>query len=327
MEVSTNDQMVEMVSRTFALSIKKLPRTLREAVGLAYLLFRVSDCLEDHPEIDAERKVYLLEIWERVLRGNDPAELLVSRISDLDRRDPEVYVAKQAGSLIKTLEMMPPEIGELIRDRCGKSTLGMARWQRQEPLIDSVDELDDYMHEVAGRVGYLMTEIYAWYYPRLRARKEEMLPLSRQVGLGLQTVNVIRGLQADRDRGWIFMPLEFLESVGINRQQFFEREFEGQALLAVDLLIQKAERHLKHGLTYLAAFPTRLYRARMANIWPLCFAIKTLAISRDNPAVIREQVKISREDVMEIMRTTSLFGWSDRWLRGYCSRLNGGGVF
>ena len=154
MEVSTNDQMVEMVSRTFALSIKKLPRTLREAVGLAYLLFRVSDCLEDHPEIDAERKVYLLEIWERVLRGNDPAELLVSRISDLDGRDPEVYVAKQAGSLIKTLEMMPPEIGELIRDRCGKSELwGWRGRQRQEPLIDSVDELDDYMHEVAGRVG------------------------------------------------------------------------------------------------------------------------------------------------------------------------------
>ncbi len=327
MEVSTNDQMVEMVSRTFALSIKKLPRSLREAVSLAYLLFRVSDCLEDRPEIDAERKVYLLEIWERVLIGNDPAELFVSRISDLDGGNPEVYVAKQAGSLIKTLEMMPPELGEFIRDRCGKSTLGMARWQRQGPLIDTVDELDDYMHEVAGRVGYLMTDIYTWFYPQLKVRKEEMLPLSRQVGLGLQTVNVIRGLQADRDRGWIFMPLEILESAGINRQQFFEKEFEGQALFALDLLIQKAVEHLKYGLTYIAAFPARLYRVRMANIWPLCFALRTLAISRDNPKVIQEQVKISREDVREIMRLTSLFGWSNRWLRGYCSRLNGGGSF
>jgi farnesyl-diphosphate farnesyltransferase len=327
--VNTNssDRMVEMVSRTFALSIKKLPQTLREAVGLAYLLFRVSDCLEDHPGMGAERKVNLLEIWERVLLGREPAGLFVSKISDLDSNDPEVYVAQHAESLIKTLDSMPSELGEFIRARCGRSTLGMARWQRQGPHIDTVDELDDYMHQVAGRVGYLMTDIYTWYYPQLREKKEAMLPISRQVGLGLQTVNVIRGLRKDQDRGWVFFPLELLTSVGINRQQFFEREFEREALQALNLLIQKAQGHLNHGLIYIAAFPFYLYRARMANIWPLCFALKTLAISRDNPEVIRGQVKISRRDVREIMQATSVFGLSDRWLRDYCSRLNEGGLF
>jgi phytoene/squalene synthetase len=197
----------------------------------------------------------------------------------------------------------------------------MARWQRQGPLIETADELDDYMHQVAGRVGYLMTDIYTWYYPQLMGKKDDMLPVSRQVGLGLQTVNVIRGLQADRDRGWVFVPMEFLECAGINRQQFFEKEFEEQSLQVLDLLIQKAEAHLNYGLPYIGAFPGRLYRARMANIWPLCFALKTLAISRENPQVIYGQVKISREDVREIMRTTSVFGWSNRWLRGYCKKL------
>ena len=69
-------------------------------------------------------------------------------------------------------------------------------------------------------------------------KKDDMLPVSRQVGLGLQTVNVIRGLQADRDRGWVFVPMEFLECAGINRQQFFEKEFEEQSLQVLDLLIQ-----------------------------------------------------------------------------------------
>ena len=325
-DTDSNDRMVEMVSRTFALSIKKLPRDLREAVSLAYLLFRVSDCLEDHAGMDAERKAILLEMWERVLRGNEPVELFVSEISDLDGSDPEVYVAKHAGSLIKTLNGLPPEIAEFIRIRCGRSTLGMARWQRQGPLIDTVDELDDYMHQVAGRVGYLMTDIYSWYYPQLKDKKEALLPISRQVGLGLQTVNVIRGLQSDYARGWMFFPKELLESVRINRQQFFEKEFERQSLQALDLLIQKAERHLNHGLAYIAAFPARLYRARMANIWPLCFALKTLGISRGNPEVIYGQVKISRDDVRGIMRITSILGWSNRWLRGYCRNLHKEGI-
>ena len=56
-------EMLEMVSRTFALSIRYLPAMLREPVGLAYLLFRVSDCLEDHDGMAAERKVILLEQW------------------------------------------------------------------------------------------------------------------------------------------------------------------------------------------------------------------------------------------------------------------------
>jgi farnesyl-diphosphate farnesyltransferase len=277
--------------------------------------------------MDAERKAKLLIKWEQVLRGNEPAGLFVSEISDLDSSDPEVYVAKHAGSLMKTLEGLPPELGEFIRIRCSRSTLGMARWQRKGPLIDTVDELDDYMHQVAGRVGYLMTDIYTWYYPQLKDKKETMLPISRQVGLGLQTVNVIRGLQADRARGWVFFPKEFLESARINRQQFFEKEFERQSLHALDLLIQKAERHLYHGLAYIGAFPARLYRARMANIWPLCFALKTLAISRGNPEVIYGQVKISRDDVREIMRVTSIFGWSNRWLRDYYGRLYEGGAF
>ena len=52
--------MLETVSRTFALSIRFLPETLREPVALAYLLFRVSDGLEDHAELLADRKVVLL---------------------------------------------------------------------------------------------------------------------------------------------------------------------------------------------------------------------------------------------------------------------------
>jgi farnesyl-diphosphate farnesyltransferase len=318
------DHMVEIVSRTFALSIKNLPRTLREAVGLSYLLFRVSDCVEDHADMDAGCKAELLEIWEQVLRGNEAPTAFTGRISDLDSSDPEVYVANQAGDLIDYLHTMSPELQGYIVDRCGRSALGMARWQRQGPLVDTVDELDDYMHQVAGIVGYLMTDIYTWYYPLLYEKKDAMMPVSHQVGLGLQTVNVIRGLRSDLARGWIFVPKEFLDQVGITRQQFFEPAYEVQAMQVVNMLVQKAEWHLDYGLEYISAFPRRLRQVRLANIWPLFFAIKTLALSRDNIEVVRTEVKITRDDVKQIMRKTSLRGWSDRWLREYYEHLNHG---
>jgi len=313
--------MLEAVSRTFALSIKQLPEPLRDWVGLAYLLFRVSDCLEDHPHMDVGRKVELLELWEQVLQGRRPAKEFVERVSDLDGEDPEVYVAQQADDLIEYLYTMPLELRSHMITRVAKSTLGMARWQRQGPYVETVEELDDYMHEVAGRVGYLMTDIYAWYYPRLRGRKEELLPLGRQSGLGLQTVNVIRGLRKDYGRGWVFVPRVFLDQAGITREQFFSPGYEPQALQVVAMLADKAEQHLAHGLAYIAAFPARLHRVRLACMWPLFFAAKTLAISHNNLQVIHGEVKITRQDVRDIVRRSILLGWSNRWMIGYYQRL------
>jgi farnesyl-diphosphate farnesyltransferase len=181
--------------------------------------------------------------------------------------------------------------------------------------------MDDYMHHVAGLVGYLMTDLFSWYSSQFRAHSEELLPLSHEIGLGLQTVNIIRGLRSDYQRGWVFVPQEMLSTAGINREQFFLPDFEDRALQVVNLLIDKAEQHLQYGITYISAFPWWNHRLRLACIWPLCFALKTLALSRDNVEVLRSEVKITRRDVKEIMRQTFLLGWSDRWLYGYVNNL------
>lgn len=316
------DQMLESVSRTFALSIKNLPRKLQKQVGLAYLLFRVSDTIEDHPYIEVSRKIELLELWADVLEGHQGSKTFISSISDLDSSDPEVYVVQHADGLMDYLFTLPPDLQEMLTNRVKRSTLGMARWQRQGPFVETVEELDDYMHQVAGRVGYLMTDIYAWYSPAFANRKEELMPLSREIGLGLQTVNVIRGLRKDYERGWVFVPGTYLSQEGLSRDQFFDQGNEAKAINIVNKLAEKAEKHLSYGLTYTSAFPRYQYRVRLASIWPLFFAIKTLAISRNNLEVIRNEVKITRKDVKTIIRNTTLMGWSERWLKAYYDKLN-----
>ncbi|MBN1450759.1 MAG: squalene/phytoene synthase family protein [Anaerolineales bacterium] len=309
------------VSRTFAISIEQLPSALREAVTIAYLLFRVSDCLEDHAELEAGRKAELLEMWAQVLQGNLPIASLTGAIAHLDESDPEVYVAQHAGQLLAALHQLPEPLQETIIDHVHQTSLGMARWQEHGPFVDTEEEMDDYMHEVAGRVGYMLTDLFGWYSPLIRERKAQLRPLARQFGLALQTVNIIRGMRKDYERGWVFVPRTFFEPLGLTRDSLFAQENNGVALQVIARLADKAESHLLHGLQYITNIPPVHYRIRLACTWPLFFAIKTLALSRDNIQVILNEAKITRAEVASIIRNTTLMGWSDHWLRSYYSRL------
>jgi farnesyl-diphosphate farnesyltransferase len=314
-------EMLRKVSRTFALSVEQLPQTLRDILTISYLLFRVSDCLEDHEALEVGRKVQLLHLWARVLGGEAAPENLVNRISDLDHNDPEVYVAQHASEILEQLYQFPPEIRGAVSRHAIATSLGMARWQEHGPFVEDEEALDDYMLEVAGRVGYLLTDIFAWYLPIIRERKPQLMPLAREFGLALQTVNIIRGMRKDYERGWVFVPRTFYEQVGLTRDGLFDPENRSQALKVIDMLADKAERHLRYGISYIKALPRRHHRIRLACMWPYFFAVKTLALSRNNVNVLLAEAKMSRDQVKQIVRDTKLFGWSNQWLAWYYQYL------
>ena len=310
-------EMLRAVSRTFALSIEKLPPALREAITIAYLLFRISDCIEDHATINAERKAKLLRLWSNILNGNGPATLFTVELEDLDDTDPEVYVARHADRVMEYLNKQPQQLRDIISKHARDTAEGMARWQEQGPIITTEEEMDDYMHQVAGRVGYLVTDVFSWYSPAVREKREMLTPLGREFGLGLQTVNIIRGLRKDYDRGWVFVPLTFLEAKGLSPESFFDPATRQQALAVIDLLIAKAKRHLNNGLTYITLLPRSERHIRLSCAWPLLFAVKTLALSRNNHSVLESETKMTRKQVKNIVLISSGLFWSNTALRSY----------
>jgi farnesyl-diphosphate farnesyltransferase len=178
------------------------------------------------------------------------------------------------------------------------------------------------MFEVAGRVGYLVTQLFAWYSLNIRRKEKEIMPLAREFGLGLQTVNVIRGLREDFERGWIYVPKNFLARIGISQEQLFDPAHRQQALEVLDMMTDKAERHLKQALQYVKALPWWQHGIRLGCIFPLMFAIRTLAISRRNAMVFESEAKITRAEVKQIVMQATLWGWSNAWLDRYCKKLN-----
>lgn len=314
-------QLLREVSRTFALSIERLPGEVRDALTLAYLLFRVSDFLEDNIFMPADRKAGLLLLWAEVLQGNRSVADLLAELRDIDEDDPEARVAVQADLLLAQVTNLPAGVRGPLMARVAESTRGMARWQLKGPLVRTEEEMDDYMYHVAGLVGYVVTDVFGYYSPMIRPLRARLLPLARDFGLGLQTVNVIRGLRKDFDRGWVFVPASYCEVVGLGQQELFDPARRGAALQVVEMLSRKAEGHLANGLEYVTMLPRSSYRMRLACAWPLLLAARTLAVSRGNPRVLSDEAKISRKRVRQILLVSYLIGWSNTALRWYYRQL------
>ena len=314
--------LLRTASRTFAIGIEQLPGVLCDAGTVAYLLLRVSDYLEDNEDMPAQKKIDLLNLWAEILNGNATAEELTSQIQDVDTSNPDAVVAQHAEDILLRLASLPKEVREIIVYHVINTTHGMARWVARGPQVNDEADLDDYMFEVAGRVGYLLTHLFAWYSTTIRNKKDTLLPLSREFGLALQTVNVIRGLRKDYERGWVFVPKKFLAAVNLTAQELFQPENRAEAIKVLDMLADKAERHLHAALACVKSLPPWQHRIRLACIFPLMFAIRTLAISRRNALVFESEAKMTREEVKRIVMDATLWGWSNMWLDSYYRKLN-----
>lgn len=308
-------------SRTFAVGIRILPEPLRREVTVAYLLLRVSDYLEDNRELGDDEKVALLGKWQDVLGGDGERQALVGRLRGAREDTPDALVARHSATVLAGLDGLATRAKEILVRRVSESSAGMARWTERGSRFETEADLDDYMHEVAGRVGHLLTELFALRLPGTRNARERMMSLGREFGLALQTVNVIRGLHEDRDRGWVYVPAAFVPDARIHASELFEPENLDVAMAVLARLVSKADRHLAAARAYIRLIPRRYHRVRLFCLLPLFFAVRTLAISRANPDVLSRETKMTRREVKAITRRAMVLGFSNGWIERYCRRL------
>lgn len=315
-------QLLRAASRTFSIGIERLPGQLGDAVQVAYLLLRVSDYLEDNEDMPSEQKAHLLTLWGQVLAEEAELNELMAQLTFPEEITPDALVAKHAPQVYEALSKLPAGLRDPIIKHVRASTQGMARWAGRGPQVVTEDDLDDYMHEVAGRIGYLLTNLFSWYSFFISVHSEKLMPLAREFGLALQTVNVIRGLRNDYERGWIFVPESFVAEFDIPREALFDEGNEEIAMLVLDKLVEKADRHLAAARAYLKALPPWHHAIRMFCLFPLLFAVRTLAISRNNYTVFASEAKITRAEVKRIVRDSTLWGWSNWWVDRYFEQLS-----
>ena len=183
-------------SRTFSIPISRLPGPLHDAVMSGYLCMRAIDQVEDHPRLDNRTKAALLRAISRTLQTDFHAggfdRMLVGYSSELE--EVTLRIAEWALLAPRTIA---PRVWECTASMAER----MAGWADSGWCIATELDLDRYTFSVAGSVGLLLSDLWAWHDGTRTNRMEAV-----GFGRGLQAVNILRNRPEDLERGVDFFP-------------------------------------------------------------------------------------------------------------------------
>lgn len=245
------------VSRSFYLSIRLLPRPLREPVGVAYLLARATDTIADAPGLAPNERLAALDVLRAsIMEKGAVPELLDASGATAD----EMKLLKALPRCIHWLHELDAEDRNDVRVVLGHITRGQ-RMDVERPSLSTDAELDEYTYLVAGCVGEFWTRLGFRHMPQFAwLPEEEMLDLGRRYGMALQLTNVLRDMDKDRQIGRRYLP------AGSDASAWLARARAG----------------LDAGMRYAAAL--RNGRVRVASALPALVGARTLSLVRSRGA-------------------------------------------
>jgi farnesyl-diphosphate farnesyltransferase len=330
-------QWLKRVSRTFALNIRVLPAPLENAVRLAYLFCRIADTVEDDRVLPASERISLLEQFQACFQADGPDMAAVHTFRDSlpahweDSTEDDQFLSWHCEPVFAQYAKLDAGARSPIDSRVIEMCVGMAKYAalRGEDgwfTLDSVEDLRDYCYFVAGLVGLLLCDLFAWHEPSISGKRLERLR-SKAVGFGLalQYVNIARDIPADHSRQTVFVPDELWRRHGLDARNCTNPDAREAATQALAELLQLAQIEVEAAHAYILDLPRRAYRIRLFCLWPLLMAQDTLVKLGENlPDVLdpTKRIKIGRKAVTHIMRTTLLCASSNTLIGGMFRRRN-----
>jgi len=258
------EALLKKVARSFQLSLRILPASLRPSLSLAYMLARASDTIADASSSPDFQRLALL-------RGLP--DLFPEKSPDLGLKDSERELLRILPRLLEALKTLPDrnEIIAQWRIILRGQIFDVERFAQPASAPLTPEELEEYTYLVAGSVGEFWTRLCFKHVPGYSTKPlEEMLPLARRFGQALQLINILRDRRADADAGRVYIP---------------DERFYVEMQHVAELLQSAAE--------YTAAIQPRALRAACAL--PLDLANQTLSLVAQHPLGVG--VKVPRHKV------------------------------
>jgi len=209
------DDLLYKTSRTFALTIPLLPEPMRREVGIAYLLFRVADTLEDATEWPSEKQVAELNRFRELLgdAAVDHAEQLAADWVSPPPLQHAGYLEllSQLPGVIGVFRELPDPARNLIRAHTQRTIDRMSSFVERragsEPLqLRDVSDLRSYCYAVAGIVGEMLTGLFLLDCGELAPVADDLRRDAPVFGEALQLVNIIKDCDADLVEGRSYLP-------------------------------------------------------------------------------------------------------------------------
>ena len=309
------------VSRTFALTIPELPDTLRDVVSNAYLLCRITDTIEDEPALSTAQKQRFWRRFVDVVAGRDDAadfaQQLGASLSSSTTASEHDLVANTSRVLRITDGFR--FVQRRAIERCVRiMSRGMAEFQQTDAStgLDDMAQVDRYCYHVAGVVGEMLTELFCDYSAEMNDRREELLPLAVSFGQGLQMTNILKDIWEDRRRGACWLPRDIFFRAGFDLSSLRPGHNDPAFARGLAEVIAIARAHLQDALRFIESVPARETGIRRHCLWALGLAALTLRRIHAKPMFRRgREVKVSRRSVRAITTVTSVLAGSNVALR------------
>ena len=319
--------LLQQTSRSFYLTLRVLPGSVRYQISLAYLLARTTDTIADTELVPvAQRLAALDELRQLICTGKSSpvgfAELIRTQSATAERAllEQREQVLAQLQSATSAADRKL--IAELLEVIISGQELDLRRFVDgtggRIVALQSENELDDYTYRVAGCVGEFWTKICrAHVFPGAPLNDAQLLTDGVRFGKGLQLVNILRDVPADLRQGRCYLPQSALAEVELIPQDLLNPAAEKKLRPLYNRYLDLAAAHLAAGWAYTNALPWRCLRVRLACAWPVLIGLKTLARLRiENPLDPVRPVKITRRDVRGVIwRSVLLYPFPAPWRR------------
>jgi farnesyl-diphosphate farnesyltransferase len=313
--------LLKSVSRSFYLTLRILPCSIRHQISLAYLLARTTDTVADTRLVPLDlRFVMLREMQNAILRAAEGTAAPAPDFSGLSlagiathttAADGERILLENFHKMLEQLRSMNGDDRRRIRDLLGViirgQELDLLRFggcsANEIVALESDAQLEEYAFLVAGSVGEFWTKMcLAHVIPRLKQNELFLLENGICFGKGLQLVNILRDLPGDLRQGRCYLPSIRLSEYGLTPRMLLEAASMDRFRPVYDIYLKRAEELLRAGWKYTNAIPQKQIRIRLACAWPILIGMRTLQFLRAGNVLDNQvRIKVDRQEVQSLI--------------------------
>lgn len=327
--------LVPQLSRTFALTIPKLPSDLQGTVGTAYLLCRAADTIEDSAFSDRDQKIDQLDIFLSGVQQRADWENVTNRLTaGLSKNvgPEELELIRNLPGLIEILETCPPRQQEAVRTCLTKMASGMKSFVNRPTGLADMAELDDYCYVVAGVVGEMLTELFCDHASDIDQHRSKLEGLAASFGQGLQMTNILKDIWDDRRQGRCYLPQSLFCSARLDLRDLDKAAQKPAFRPTIHRLATIALGHLGNAVEYTLTIPRRHTGIRQFCLLAIGMAYATLdRVIQVSHFSSDYRPKISRSTVKSVMLAAPIVCRSDsltRWaMSGLASRCQANALY
>lgn len=320
-DLAYQDEILQGVSRTFALTIPQLPEGLCKVVSNAYLLCRIADTVEDNSTLSWRQKRHFSTQFIAIVEGTESVQGFVEALYPLlsdNTLAAERDLVKNATRVLRITHSFSEKQRKALARCIRIMANGMAYYQERETLdgLQDLPAMDDYCYHVAGVVGEMLTELFCDYCEEIEKRREEMMRLAVSFGQGLQMTNILKDIWEDRKRGACWLPRDIFQRAGLDLKDLAPDATNPGFAAGLAELIGIARAHLQNALAYTSCVPRNESGIRRFCLWALGMAVLTLRkINAHRNFSGGHEVKITRRSVRATVILSNITVNSDRILK------------